>query len=124
MGIDAAGITEFGEDYPYLKVFHGNEFRFLIEKFNSRDKAAAALWSAKEAVVKALGYGFHLIDPIDLEFSLAHASMDDESMYMNLSERVMERLPRITLRSVPFCTFQKAMYFLSFALVDPQEKRK
>lgn len=124
VGIDAADIAEFREGYPFLKVFHSNEFQFFSETFHSRGKAAAALWSAKEAVVKALGCGFHFIDPIDLQFSFSNASMDDHPMHMKLSEHVMERLPRITLRNVPFRTFQKATHFLSVALVDPQKRRK
>ncbi|MFC1834216.1 4'-phosphopantetheinyl transferase family protein [Thermodesulfobacteriota bacterium] len=68
VGIDAACMSEFEDDYPYGRAFHKREmeaFRYCTQ--GKTGEAAAMIWSAKEAVVKALGCGFHLLDPLDLE---------------------------------------------------------
>jgi hypothetical protein len=66
-GIDTARPDEFEEDYPFDRAFHGEELGgALLYVGEDRQERAAMLWSAKEAVVKALGCGFHSIDPLDV----------------------------------------------------------
>ena len=64
VGIDAAGFAEFQGEYPFHRVFRAKELQKALSLADGNmGKAAALLWSAKEAVVKALGCGFHLVAP-------------------------------------------------------------
>jgi hypothetical protein len=64
IGIDAAGIDEFQGEYPVYRVFHPQELQHALRLTGGDTaKASALLWSIKEAVVKALGCAFHLVDP-------------------------------------------------------------
>lgn len=68
IGIDVAGPDEFKRefqiDYPFDRVFHSQELQHALRLADGDlEKASALLWSVKEAVVKALGCAFHLVDP-------------------------------------------------------------
>jgi len=66
-GIDVAGVDEFHGGYPLRRAFHDKELRMAADLgAGPHDVGAAFLWSAKEAVVKALGCGFHWIDPLEV----------------------------------------------------------
>lgn len=67
VGIDAASPEEFKDPYPFSRVFRGNEWAEASEFCRGDSmEAAALLWSLKEAAVKALGRGFHDLDPLDV----------------------------------------------------------
>jgi len=75
IGIDLAGADEFRGAYPLHRVFQPEELHHTV-KLTDGDvaEAAALLWSVKEAVVKALGCGFHLVDP--RQITVHHLSAD------------------------------------------------
>ena len=60
IGIDAASDSEFDNSYPLQKVFHPAEIAA---------GSPGKIWSAKEAVVKALGCGFDGINPLDVRIA-------------------------------------------------------
>jgi hypothetical protein len=65
VGVDLALPSEFEEDYPWARAFRPGELdwaRFLSG--GATAGAAALLWALKEAAAKALGVGFHLLDPL------------------------------------------------------------
>lgn len=67
-GIDSAQSGEFNGSYPFHRAFHDTEFPAIMKlTAEDRQEAAAIIWSAKEAAVKALGCGFHLLDPLDVQ---------------------------------------------------------
>ena len=57
IGIDAACNSEFSQPYPLHKVFHPQELSRM---------EPAQIWSAKEAVAKAMGCGFDGVNPLDI----------------------------------------------------------
>lgn len=68
LGVDAALEDEFSGAYPFQKVFRDSEWDHWLERHQGKKlRAAAMLWSAKEATVKALGSGWGHIGPLDLE---------------------------------------------------------
>lgn len=72
-GIDVAIAREFEEGYPFERAFRDTEFFAVLGRTGTqRSDAAALLWSAKEAFVKALGCGFHLVDPLHVKLDVVH----------------------------------------------------
>jgi phosphopantetheinyl transferase len=68
VGVDAALPEEFEADYPMARAFQPGELDWARAlSGNDTARAAALLWTLKEAAVKALGVGFHLLDPLALE---------------------------------------------------------
>lgn len=67
-GLDAALPVDFGLDYPVRRVFEDEEYERCLDLTSAcPSEAAALLWSAKEAVAKAAGYGFRLFSPLDVK---------------------------------------------------------
>lgn len=67
LGIDAELSETFNGLYPFHRVFSRDEFDHATKLCSGRlDEAAALLWSAKEAAVKAMGCGFHFFGPDQL----------------------------------------------------------
>jgi len=67
VGIDVADPVEFAGAYPFKRAFRPEELdwaRALAHKNTAR--AAALIWSLKEASVKATGIGFNGYDPLDV----------------------------------------------------------
>ena len=64
LGLDAARAEEFEPGYPYHRAFGPDEWPEVDSICRERPRAAALLWSLKEAAVKALGTGFNLFDPL------------------------------------------------------------
>lgn len=66
-GIDVAFPQEFSLPYPYQKAFKSCELDLLMARHNiTLSQAACLAWSAKESLVKSLGIGFNLCEPLDL----------------------------------------------------------
>jgi len=68
VGVDVALPWEFAEGYPMARAFRPGELDWA-RPLSGDDTACAAalLWALKEAAVKALGVGFHLLDPLAVE---------------------------------------------------------
>jgi len=68
VGVDAAMPAEFVAGYPMARVFRPVELDWARRlSGGAPDNAAALLWSLKEAAVKALGVGFHFLEPLAVE---------------------------------------------------------
>jgi phosphopantetheinyl transferase len=81
VGVDVARAVDFEPPYPYSRAFGTPEWDWAVWYCQGRTALAAALlWAAKEAAVKALGVGFHILDPLDLE--VAQGSPAWEGIYL------------------------------------------
>jgi phosphopantetheinyl transferase len=73
VGIDVAYPEEFPENYPFPRAFNADELECAEGLCRgNRARGAALLWSVKEAAVKAIGTGFHFLDPLDVEVEISH----------------------------------------------------
>ncbi|MGO9567837.1 MAG: 4'-phosphopantetheinyl transferase superfamily protein [Desulfomonilaceae bacterium] len=88
VGIDAAQSASFMGNYPFHRVFHEGE----LELGDGKEEAAARIWSAKEAVAKALGCGFHLVDPLHLRVEPFSEDHEESWLKVHLIDRARERL--------------------------------
>ena len=107
IGIDVAGSAEFQEGYPVHRVFHVQELHQALELAGGDPaRAAALLWSVKEAVAKALGCAFHLVSPRDIHVYPSEVEEGGPAFSVRLSGKALEWFPMaerrpITVRSLP-----------------------
>ncbi|MEJ2091730.1 MAG: 4'-phosphopantetheinyl transferase superfamily protein [Syntrophobacterales bacterium] len=89
VGLDAAREEDLASPYPYSRAFGPVEWDWAWQHCQGRTAAAAALlWAAKEAAVKALGVGFHTLDPLDLEVALLSPAWDGLQLMVRALEEV------------------------------------
>jgi len=121
IGIDVAGADEFRGEYPFRRVFHAEELQHALRlEDGDLPKASALLWSVKEAVVKALGCGFHLVDPREI---YVHPSVEGGGGYtfpVCLSGKALVRFPKSAAPSLSVRSFPREKMWLSIALLNRQ----
>ena len=89
VGVDAARQEDFLPPYPYSRTFHPEEWDWAWRHCHGESASAAALlWTAKEAAVKALGVGFHTRDPLNLKV----AFLTQEQKGLNLMVQTPEEV--------------------------------
>jgi phosphopantetheinyl transferase len=116
IGIDVAGSAEFQEGYPLHRVFHEQELhQALVLAGGDLARAAALLWSIKEAVAKALGCAFHLVDPRDIHVQPSAAADDGPAFSVRLSGKTRVRFPMADSRSITVRSLPQAGTWLSIA---------
>lgn len=123
IGIDVAGADEFHGEYPFHRVFHPQELQHALRLAGGDlETASALLWSIKEAVVKALGCAFHLVDPrqITVHPSAAGAAGGDGgyTFPVGLSGKALARFPIAAGRSLWVRSFSQCGMSLSIALLN------
>jgi len=117
LGIDVAEAVEFQAEYPSHRVFHVQELQHaLILVGGDLEEASALLWSVKEAVVKALGCAFHLVDPLQVHVDPATGVDRGFSFPVRLSGKALARFPGGAGRSPWVRSFRQANMWLSIAV--------
>ena len=125
IGIDAAGTDEFQGEYPFHRVFHPQELQHALGLAGGDlEKASALLWSIKEAVVKALGCAFHLVDPrqITVHPSTGGAlgGNGEYTFPVGLSGKALARFPLAARGSLWVRSLPQGKMWLSIALLNPR----
>jgi hypothetical protein len=123
IGIDVAGADEFPGEYPFSRVFHPEELEHALSLAGGdQGRASALLWSVKEAVVKALGCAFHLVDPRQITVypsANVAAGMDEGYAFpVGLSGKALMRFPMAAGRTLWVRSFPQRKMWLSIALLD------
>jgi phosphopantetheinyl transferase len=122
IGIDVAGTDEFQKGYPVHRVFHAQELQHALSLAGGElANASALLWSIKEAVVKALGCGFHLVDPLQLNVYPSVAGEDGGYTFpVRLSGKALMRFPMGAGRPIWVRALPQAKMWLSITLLNWQ----
>jgi phosphopantetheinyl transferase len=128
-GIDAAHSDDFSDDYPYHRAFSREEIEDFLSVTNGNTAEAAALiWSAKEAVVKALGCAFHLIDPLQVQVGSCGSSLGGAILLTaKLSAHAREKLSEGSLQRISLATVLVRSTWVSLAVTNgnrPGEKSR
>ena len=119
IGIDAAGTDEFQGEYPFHRVFHPQELQHALRLTGGdREKASALLWSIKEAVVKALGCAFHLVDPRQITVYPSAGGNGEYTFTVGLSGKALVRFPLATRGSLWVRSLPQGKMWLSIALLS------
>ena len=118
IGIDAAVSDEFQKGYPLHRVFHPEELHHAVMLADGElGKASALLWSVKEAVAKALGCAFHLVEPRDI--TVFPSTGDDGYTFpVGLSGKALERVPLAAGRTLWVRSLPHGQTWLSIALLN------
>jgi hypothetical protein len=89
VGLDASREEDLAPPYPYSRAFGPVEWEWAWRHCQGRTaEAAALLWAAKEATVKALGVGFHTLDPLYLEVALLYPAWDGLQLMVRVPQEV------------------------------------
>ena len=123
LGIDAAEFDEFQGKYPFHRVFRAKELQQALKLADGNlGKAAALLWSAKEAVVKALGCGFHLVAPRQITICQWAKRVVEEgdahALRVGLSAQALRQLPMGAGQALWVRSFPQTKGWLSIALLN------
>jgi len=81
------------------------------------EKASALLWSVKEAIVKALGCAFHLVDPRQITVYPSAGENGGHTFPVSLSGKALERFPIAAGRSLWVRSLPRKKTWLSIALL-------
>jgi phosphopantetheinyl transferase len=124
IGIDVAESAEFQDGYPLHRVFHAPELHQALELAGGDLAGAAALlWSIKEAVAKALGCAFHLVDPRDIHVYPSAVEPGGPAFSVRLSGKAGMRFPMADQTSITVHSLAQAGAWLSIAtLIWPRHR--
>ena len=119
IGIDVAETREFRGAYPLHRVFSAPELQHAVTLTGGDvEGASALLWSIKEAAVKALGCGFHRVEPRDLQVQPAVAEDGEHTLPVCLSSKALKRLSMPAGRSLWVRSLPQDKMWLSIAFLD------
>jgi len=119
IGIDAAGADEFPSEYPFHRVFYPQELQHALGLAGGDlEKASALLWSIKEAVVKALGCAFHLVDPRQITVYPSAGGNGEYTFPVGLSGKALARFPLAARGSLWVRSLPQGKMWLSIALLS------
>lgn len=123
IGLDVAATAEFQGEYPVHRLFHGPELHEAL-RLTGGDlaRAAALLWSVKEAVAKALGCAFHFVSPRQIQVHPAVGRDGGFTFPVGLSGKALVRFPLKPGRFIWVRSRPLAQLWLAIARVDRPDR--
>ena len=119
IGIDVAGTDDFQGEYPFRRVFHPEELQHALRLAGGDlAEASALLWSIKEAVVKALGCAFHLVEPRHITVYPSVGGGGGYTFPVGLSGKALVRFPIAVGQSLWVRSLPHGELWLSIALLN------
>jgi hypothetical protein len=127
IGMDVAEPDAFRREYPFHRVFHSQELQHALRLAGGDlEKASALLWSIKEAVVKALGCAFHLVEPRQITVypspGGAAGGNGGYTFPVGLSGKALVRFPIAADRFLWVRSLPQRKVWLSIALLNRQHR--
>jgi phosphopantetheinyl transferase (holo-ACP synthase) len=123
IGIDLAETEEFDREYPFHRVFHPQELQHALRSADGDlEKASALLWSIKEAVVKAMGCAFHLVDPRQITVYPSVEGYGGYTFPVGVSGKAPVGFPIGAGRSLWVRSIPQVKMWLSIALFNGQHR--
>jgi phosphopantetheinyl transferase (holo-ACP synthase) len=117
IGIDIAAADEFQGGFPFHRVFQPDELHHAVKLAGGDPaEASALLWSIKEAVVKALGCAFHLMDPQHITVFPSAGGDIGYTFPVGLSGKALARFPRAAGSAFRVRSLPQGTMWLSIAL--------
>jgi hypothetical protein len=119
IGLDAASPEEFTGPYPCERVFNPAEWQAatLLTRGN-REEAGALLWSAKEAVVKAMGWGYRFFGPPRLRLEFQGLGEHGPLWRGHLPAPAADQAPQAIPNIVPTASIRLPRVWLSLAWIQ------
>ncbi len=118
IGVDAARSLEFPTDYPYHRAFHQEELTYARTlTYGNVSHAAALLWTAKESVVKCIGTGFHMIDPLEIRIVAKSSTFEKNDYTACFDDRILRRLPELVDHSIRILALKSKGLVISIAFM-------
>lgn len=122
VGIDVAGSAEFQGAYPVQRVFQPEELLHAVKLTDGdQEEAAALLWSVKEAVVKALGCGFHLMEPRQISVYPSAGGESGYTFQVGLSGKALARFPLASGQFIRVDSLLQGKMWLSIAVIKRKQ---
>jgi phosphopantetheinyl transferase len=118
VGIDAASSDEFPKNYPFHRAFHYEELSNARNlTYGNISYAAALVWTAKEAVIKCIGTGFHMIDPLDLRIIAKPTTSARYDYVACFDNKITRRLPEVLGNSIKILPLMSEGLVISVAIM-------
>jgi phosphopantetheinyl transferase len=118
VGIDAASSDEFPMNYPFHRAFHYEELSNAHDlTYGNISYAAALIWTAKEAVIKCIGTGFHMIDPLDLRIIAKPTTSESYDYVAHFDNKILRRLPELLENSITILPLTSKGLVISVAIM-------
>ena len=116
--IDAASSDEFPMNYPFHRAFHYEELSNARNlTYGNLSYAAALVWTAKEAVIKCIGTGFHMIDPLDLRIIAEPKTSGSYDFVACFDNKILRRLPELLENSIKILPLTSKGLVISVAMM-------
>jgi phosphopantetheinyl transferase len=118
VGIDAASSDEFPINYPFRRAFHYEELSNARKlTYGNLSYAAALVWTAKEAVIKCIGTGFHMIDPLDLRIIAEPTTSGSYDFVACFDNKILRRLPELLENTIKILPMTSKRLIISVAIM-------